>query len=147
MAARTSWTSEASGVNHTGSFAIEETVSARVAPVRSELRGGLPKIIKNRFGQVIGRSPALRAVLEQVKHVAPTYSAVLIQGETGTGKALIAQAIYNSGSRRGRPFVKLSCAAIPLELLESELFGHERGAFTGAIAFNRGTMQFKTKVK
>jgi transcriptional regulator with GAF, ATPase, and Fis domain len=72
---------------------------------------------------------------------------VLIQGETGTGNALIAQAIYNSGSRRGRPFVKLSCAAIPLELLESELFGPERGAFTGAIAFSRGPMQFKTKVK
>src|SRR5271168_4025035 len=86
------------------------------------------------FAQIIGSSPALERVLEQVQDVAPTDSTVLIQGETGTGKELIAHAIHNASSRRGRPFVKLNCAAIPLDLLESELFGHERGAFTGAIA-------------
>src|SRR5271163_3193819 len=85
------------------------------------------------FEQIIGSSPALEKVLEQVKHVAPTDSTVLIEGETGTGKELIARAIHSCSSRQGRPFVKLNCAAIPLDLLESELFGHERGAFTGAI--------------
>src|SRR5258708_29542814 len=86
-----------------------------------------------KFEQLIGDSPALEAVLEGVKRVAPTSSTVLIQGETGTGKELIARAIHNISSRCGRPFVKLNCAAIPLDLLESELFGHEQGAFTGAI--------------
>src|SRR5450755_3572684 len=88
---------------------------------------------ERRFEQIIGNSPALEAVLEQVERVAPTGSTVLIQGETGTGKELIAQAIHNLSSRCGRSFVRLNCAAIPLDLLESELFGHERGAFTGAI--------------
>src|ERR1700684_2117436 len=80
------------------------------------------------FEEIIGSSPALEGVLEQVKHVAPTDSTVLIEGETGTGKELIARAIHHFSSRRGRAFVKLNCAAIPLDLLESELFGHERGA-------------------
>jgi len=87
-----------------------------------------------RFERIIGTSPALESVLEQVERVAPTDSTVLIQGETGTGKELIARAIHNISSRCGRAFVKLNCAAIPLDLLESELFGHEKGAFTGAIA-------------
>ena len=87
-----------------------------------------------RFEQIIGKSSALEAVLEQVERVAPTGSTVLIEGETGTGKELIARAIHNLSSRCGRAFIKLNCAAIPLDLLESELFGHERGAFTGAIA-------------
>jgi transcriptional regulator with GAF, ATPase, and Fis domain len=91
-----------------------------------------------RFEQLIGHSPALETVLEQVKRVAPTGSTVLIQGETGTGKELIARAIHNISSRCGRPFVKINCAAIPLDLLESELFGHEKGAFTGAIAQKLG---------
>jgi len=86
-----------------------------------------------RFEQVIGNSPALEAVLEQVERVAPTDSTVLIQGETGTGKELIARAIHNLSPRRERTFVKINCAAIPSGLLESELFGHERGAFTGAL--------------
>jgi formate hydrogenlyase transcriptional activator len=97
------------------------------------------------FEQIIGNSPALDRVLEQVKHVAPTDSTVLIGGETGTGKELIARAIHSSSSRRGRAFVKLNCAAIPLDLLESELFGHERGAFTGAIAQKIGRFELADK--
>src|ERR1700726_4515836 len=97
------------------------------------------------FEEIIGNSPALDAVLEQVKHVAPTDSTVLIEGETGTGKELIAHAIHNASPRRGRPFVKLNCAAIPLDLLESELFGHERGAFTGAIAQKIGRFELADK--
>jgi len=85
-----------------------------------------------RFEQIIGNSPALESVLEQVEQVAPTDSTVLVQGETGTGKELVARAIHNLSSRCGRPFIKLNCAAIPFDLLESELFGHEKGAFTGA---------------
>jgi formate hydrogenlyase transcriptional activator len=101
-----------------------------------------------RFEQIIGSSPALESVLEQVQRVAPTDATVLVHGETGTGKELIARAVHQLSARCGRPFVKLNCAAIPLDLLESELFGHERGAFTGAIAqkigrfelANRGTL-------
>jgi formate hydrogenlyase transcriptional activator len=100
---------------------------------------------ERRFGQVIGNSPALEAVLEQVERVAPTGSTVLIQGETGTGKELIAHAIHTISSRCGRPFVRLNCAAIPLDLLESELFGHEKGAFTGAIAQKIGRFELADK--
>jgi formate hydrogenlyase transcriptional activator len=100
---------------------------------------------ERRFEQLIGNSSALEAVLEQVERVAPTDSTVLIQGETGTGKELIARAIHNISSRCGRPFVKLNCAAIPLDLLESELFGHERGAFTGAIAQRIGRFELADK--
>src|ERR1700676_1807995 len=98
-----------------------------------------------RFEQIIGNSPALESVLEQVEQVAPTDSTVLIQGETGTGKELIARAIHNLSSRCGRAFIKLNCAAIPLDLLESELFGHERGAFTGAIAQKVGRFELADK--
>ena len=100
---------------------------------------------ERRFEQVIGNSPALEIVLEQVERVAPTGSTVLIQGETGTGKELIAHAIHNISSRCGRPFVRLNCAAIPLDLLESELFGHEKGAFTGAIAQKIGRFELADK--
>src|SRR5436190_19206937 len=100
---------------------------------------------ERRFEQVIGNSPALEEVLEQVERVAPTDSTVLIQGETGTGKELIAHAIHNISSRCGRPFIKLNCAAIPFDLLESELFGHERGAFTGAIAQKIGRFELADK--
>jgi formate hydrogenlyase transcriptional activator len=98
-----------------------------------------------RFEQIIGNSAALESVLEQVERVAPTDSTVLIQGETGTGKELIARAIHNLSVRCGRPFIKLNCAAIPFDLLESELFGHERGAFTGAIAQKVGRFELADK--
>lgn len=98
-----------------------------------------------RFEQIIGASPALEAVLQQVECVAPTDSTVLIQGETGTGKELIARAVHNLSQRCGRPFIKLNCAAIPFELLESELFGHTRGAFTGAIAQRIGRFELADK--
>jgi len=100
---------------------------------------------ERRFEQIIGNSSALEAVLEQVERVAPTDSTVIIQGETGTGKELIAHAIHNLSSRCGRPFVRLNCAAIPLDLLESELFGHEKGAFTGAIAQKIGRFELADK--
>ena len=100
---------------------------------------------RSRFEQLIGSSPALEAVLEQVEQVAPTDSTVLIQGETGTGKELIARAVHNISSRCGRSFVKLNCAAIPFDLLESELFGHEKGAFTGAIAQKIGRFEVADK--
>jgi formate hydrogenlyase transcriptional activator len=93
------------------------------------------------FERIIGNSPPLESVLEQVERVAPTDSTVLIQGETGTGKELIAQAIHNVSPRCARAFIKLNCAAIPLDLLESELFGHERGAFTGAITQKIGRFE------
>jgi formate hydrogenlyase transcriptional activator len=98
-----------------------------------------------RFEQIIGNSPALESVLEQVQQVAPTDSTVLIQGETGTGKELIARAIHNLSARCGHPFIKLNCAAIPFDLLESELFGHEKGAFTGAIAQKVGRFELADK--
>ncbi len=98
-----------------------------------------------RFEQLIGKSQSLEVVLEQVERVAPTDSTVLIGGETGTGKELIARAIHNVSARCGRPFIKLNCAAIPHALLESELFGHERGAFTGAIAQKLGRFEMADK--
>jgi formate hydrogenlyase transcriptional activator len=94
-----------------------------------------------RFEQIIGNSAALESVLEQVQRVALTDATVLVQGETGTGKELIARAIHTLSARCGRPFVRVNCAAIPLDLLESELFGHEKGAFTGAIAQKIGRFE------
>src|SRR5438876_970877 len=93
------------------------------------------------FEEIVGTSAALKAVLKQVGVIAPTESTVLILGETGTGKELIARAIHTASSRSRRPFVKLNCAAIPTGLLESELFGHEKGAFTGAIAQRIGRFE------
>ena len=89
----------------------------------------------------MGNSPALETVLGEIERVAPTDSTVLVLGETGTGKELIARAIHNISPRCGHPFVKVNCAAIPFDLLESELFGHEKGAFTGAVAQRPGRFE------
>ena len=97
------------------------------------------------FDGIVGRSVALREALELVDLVAPSDSSVLLLGETGTGKELIARAIHNRSRRRDRTFVKLNCAAIPSGLLESELFGHERGAFTGAITHKTGRLELADK--
>ena len=96
---------------------------------------------QNGFQGIVGTSAALQGVLDQIRTVAPTDATILIEGETGTGKELIAQAIHTNSQRRDRPFVKLNCAAIPLGLLESELFGHEKGAFTGAVAQKIGRFE------
>jgi len=104
-----------------------------------------PDQAERAFERIIGNSAALESVLDQVEQVAPTDSTVLIEGETGTGKELIAHAIHNASQRYGRAFIKLNCAAIPLDLLESELFGHEKGAFTGAIAQKIGRFEMADK--
>jgi formate hydrogenlyase transcriptional activator len=93
------------------------------------------------FEQIIGSSPALKLVLADVERVASTDATVLVLGETGTGKELIAQAIHDASARCGRPFIKMNCAAIPFDLLESELFGYEKGAFTGAFAQKIGRFE------
>jgi formate hydrogenlyase transcriptional activator len=105
------------------------------------LRAKQDKAVHDGFAGIVGASGALREVLDLVRIVAPTNSTALIEGETGTGKELIARAIHAHSTRRDRPFVKLNCAAIPLGLLESELFGHERGAFTGAVARKIGRFE------
>jgi formate hydrogenlyase transcriptional activator len=141
MPAQSSWASEAPPVNRTASPEIQDADSARDALDTNECCGsGLPSIV--------GHSAALRSALAMVRIVAPTDATVLINGETGTGKELIAQAIHHCSKRSNGPFVKVNCAAIPAGLLESELFGHERGAYTGAVTrsigrferANRGTL-------
>ena len=107
--------------------------------LESEIKG------ENNFEEIVGNSSRLKAVLESVQIVAPAESAVLIQGETGTGKELIARAIHDLSRRKGQAFVKVNCAAIPSGLLESELFGHEKGAFTGAIAQKVGRFELAHK--
>jgi formate hydrogenlyase transcriptional activator len=112
-----------------------ERVSEQKSYLEDEIRS------EQDFEDIVGSSSALRRVLQQVETVAPIDSTVLIQGETGTGKELIARAIHDRSSRRDRTFVKINCAAIPMGLLESELFGHEKGAFTGAIARKIGRFE------
>jgi transcriptional regulator with GAF, ATPase, and Fis domain len=97
------------------------------------------------FEGIVGTSGALREVLDLARMVAPADCTALIEGETGTGKELIAHAIHNISPRRGHPFIRLNCAAIPFDLLESELFGHERGAFTGAFAQKIGRFEMADK--
>jgi len=97
--------------------------------------------LQNDFQGIIGRSTAIRELCQKIQVVAPTKSTALILGETGTGKELVARAIHNLSPRSDRPFIKVNCAAIPAGLLESELFGHERGAFTGAISRRIGRFE------
>jgi formate hydrogenlyase transcriptional activator len=115
--------------------ALRDQLAKEKAYLEEEVR------TEHNFGEVVGRSAALRRVLQQVETVAPTGSTVLIRGETGTGKELVARAIHDLSPRRGRTLVKLNCAAIPTGLLESELFGHEKGAFTGAISQKVGRFE------
>jgi formate hydrogenlyase transcriptional activator len=122
---------------------FEKATEDRVSETRRRLY--LEEEIRAEFGSIVGESPALKSALHLVSVVAPTGSSVMIQGETGTGKELIARAIHNLSDRRERAFVKLNCAAIPLGLLESELFGHEKGAFTGAIAHKTGRFELANK--
>jgi formate hydrogenlyase transcriptional activator len=120
----------------------ESTSSALFSTVASRGRQAMSgKGANDGFEDIVGGSRALREVLDLVRIVAPTNSTAFIEGETGTGKELIARAIHEHSSRRDRSFVRLNCAAIPLGLLESELFGHERGAFTGAVARKVGRFE------
>jgi formate hydrogenlyase transcriptional activator len=121
----------------------EEAVKDRDKETKQRLY--LEEEIRAQSGAIVGDSTALKAALQLVSVVAPTDSTVLILGETGTGKELIARAVHDLSSRRERAFVKLNCAAIPLGLLESELFGHEKGAFTGAIAQKLGRFELANK--
>jgi formate hydrogenlyase transcriptional activator len=107
--------------------ALKDKLARENAYLEEEVR------TEHNFGEIVGESDALRRVLKQIEVVAPTDSTVLILGETGTGKELVARALHELSPRQGRTFVKLNCAAMPTGLLESELFGHEKGAFTGAI--------------
>jgi len=130
-------------------FAVENALDYQTAirdkDKETKQRLYLEEEIRADFGNIVGESPALKTALNLVSVVAPTDSSVLILGETGTGKELIARAIHNLSSRRERAFIKLNCAAIPLGLLESELFGHEKGAFTGAIAQKPGRFELANK--
>ena len=121
----------------------EDLLHAIEQAIARDLRAREPNedTATHNFEEIVGTSAALTAVLKQVEVVAPTESTVLILGETGTGKELIARAIHTASSRSRRPFVKLNCAAIPTGLIESELFGHEKGAFTGAIAQRIGRFE------
>jgi formate hydrogenlyase transcriptional activator len=121
--------------------ALDYEKAMRERDKEAEQRLYLEEEIRAEFGAIVGDSPALKSALSLVSVVAPTDSSVLVFGETGTGKELIARAIHDLSCRRERAFVKLNCAAIPLGLLESELFGHEKGAFTGAIAQKAGRFE------
>ena len=130
-------------------IAVENTLEYEQATKdrdkETKQRRYLEEEIRAELGEIVGESPVLKTTLSMVSVVAPTDSGVLILGETGTGKELIARAIHKLGSRSEKAFVKLNCAAIPLGLLESELFGHEKGAFTGAIAQKTGRFELADK--
>ena len=118
--------------------ALKDKLSKENAYLEEEIR------TEHNFGDIVGDSASLRRVLKEVETVAPTDSTVLIRGETGTGKELVARALHERSPRRTRSFIKLNCAAIPTGLLESELFGHEKGAFTGAICQKIGRFEVST---
>jgi transcriptional regulator with GAF, ATPase, and Fis domain len=134
MATQTCWANEVPAINHSVSPEVQDAPSATIALKGDGLCGwGFPNIV--------GNSAALSRVLDMVRMVAPTDATVLIKGETGTGKELIAEAIHQRSDRSNGPFVKVNCAAIPAGLLESELFGHERGAYTGAVTRTIGRFE------
>ena len=124
--------------NHRAAAEIE-TLRQRLAEEKKYLEGEIRS--EGRFTEFVGDSPPLQKVLDQVATVAPSNATVLVLGETGTGKELVARAVHRMSRRREAPFIKLNCAAIPTGLLESELFGHERGAFTGAVSQKVGRME------
>jgi formate hydrogenlyase transcriptional activator len=126
-------------IENAWAFGEVSDIKNKLAQEKLYLEGEIRSELK--FEEIVGKSEALRRVLEQVETVAPTDSTVLIYGETGTGKELIARAVHNLSSRQSSAFVKLNCAAIPTGLLESEMFGHERGAFTGAISQRIGRFE------
>jgi DNA-binding NtrC family response regulator len=113
----------------------------REIEAHSRSRAALHSVVEALRHDMVGDSPAMRRVLEQIAQVAPTDTTVLIQGETGTGKELVARAIHQGSARRERALVTVNCAALPRELVESELFGHEKGAFTGALQQRRGRFE------
>src|SRR6202044_3752393 len=141
------------GVSFFGQLAKEIAIAVENASAYSEISRSRDKLaleniyleseIRNElhFEDIVGKSEALQRVLSEIETVAPADATVLIYGETGTGKELIARAVHNLSSRKSNTFVKLNCAAIPTGLLESELFGHERGAFTGAITQRIGRFE------
>jgi formate hydrogenlyase transcriptional activator len=122
-------------------FPVQQAFNVPIITARARVALETPILARRGFEQIIGKSQALGFVLSDVERVASTDSTVLVLGETGTGKELVARAIHNLSPRARHPFVKLNCAAIPLELLESELFGHEKGAFTGAVAQKAGRFE------
>jgi formate hydrogenlyase transcriptional activator len=134
-----------SNLLHASSQARPRVYSSFEPPKTSLCAGYFKRENRSEFREIVGESPALKTALELASLVAPTDSSVIILGETGTGKELVARAIHKLSSRRERAFVKLNCAAIPLGLLESELFGHEKGAFTGAIAQKIGRFELADK--
>src|SRR5437879_4815028 len=136
MSVGTSWAVEAPAIIHNACFEIGDARAEKIVLDNSERRG---------LSGIIGNSAALHRALHMVRVVAPTDSTVLIQGETGTGKELIAEAIHMCSDRSAGPFVKVNCAAIPAGLLESELFGHERGAYTGAFTRSIGRFERANK--
>jgi len=111
---------------------LKERLAAENAYLRAEIR------TDRQFGEIVGQSEPLLAVLDQVRRVAPTKSTVLVQGESGTGKEAIARAVHDLSPRREHPLIKVNCGAISPSLIESELFGHEKGAFTGALRQRAG---------
>src|SRR5271156_6502660 len=138
MATQASWAVKIPPINRPLSFEIENSAPAKAALDNNELSGsGLPRFV--------GNSDALQQVLGLVQMVAPTDATVLINGETGTGKELIAEAVHKCSNRSKGPFVKVNCAAIPAGLLESELFGHERGAYTGAVTRSVGRFELANR--
>ena len=133
------WSKPEPDGRHTRTMLLDVTAQVLMEREKSYLLEEIKEV--HNFGEIVGRSAALRRVLESVRSVAPTDASVLITGETGTGKELVARAVHSASRRVDRPLIKVNCAALPMGLVESELFGHERGAFSGAIARRIGRFE------